>query len=174
MDVLLLTEESRSGARRWPVRIVLLLVVAAAVVLGIHYAQAWIGPAPAPSAAGPSGLLVPSPNDAAWVDYYRSRREGVAMAVHLPGAPAADGVVVWEKYIEQNKSVVALAEIHYDCQRHTRRSARMAVYRNGALDGVAALPAGPAAVPVAEDSVENDALALVCLGKTPEVVDDDN
>ncbi len=172
MEVLLLTEESRTAAGRWPLRLLLALVIAGLLFLAGHFAMHWLGPGPAPRAVGPSGLLVPSPNDTAWVDYYRSRRDGVAMAVHLPSARAADGIVVWEKYVEQGRAVVALAEIHYDCQHRTRRSARMAVYREGTLDGVAALPTGPAPVPVAEDSVENDALALVCQGKPPEIVDD--
>ena len=174
MEVLLLTEDSRAGAGRWLPRLLLLTGALLLLAVSAHYVQRRLQTPPPVPAVAPAGLLVPSPNDTAWVDYYRSHRDGVAMAVHLPSARAADGVVVWEKYVEQNKAVVALAEIHYDCQHHTRRSARMAVYREGNLDGVAALPGGNALVPVAADSVENDALVLVCSGKAPDVIDDDN
>ena len=175
MDVLLLTERPRGGPGRWlwPLLMAagLALLLAAGVASYKRHAGAHMGPGT--RAQGPSGLVVPSPNDPGWTEYYRNARAGVSMAVHLPALRRGDLVVVWQKYVEQPRSVLALAEIHYDCRQHTRHSARMAVYRNGSLDGVADMPGASVAVPVEENSVEQDALTLVCSGKMPESIDDE-
>lgn len=176
MEVLLLTEESRASAGRWWLfsAVVLMALGAALLLLAAQRAVPAAHESGASRAEGPSGLLVPSPNDAAWTDYYRSRQDGVRMSVHLPATHRGDAVIVWERFSEAARATVALAEMHYDCGRRTRRSARMAVYRNGVLDGIADLPNVPVPVAVATDSVEQDALLLVCEGRLPAVVDDAN
>lgn len=166
----------RAGLARWTVTLLLIAVVAGALLwrgslLGRLAAEPGDG---ARRSTGPAGRVVPSPNDAAWVDYYRNRQEGVSMAVHLPVDHGSSEVVVWEKFADAGASVVALSEMHYDCSRRTRRSARMAIYRGGLLQGVVPLPAAAAAVPVPSQSVEEDALVLACTGEAPQDVDQDS
>jgi hypothetical protein len=175
MEVLLLDEdEVRTGSMRLPLLLLTLAMLAFAVAIWSHLRAGQTGSAAAAvRATGPSGMLVPSPNDPAWTDYYRSHKEGVEMAVHMPGTRKGDGVVVWEKYHDQAKGVIALAEVHYDCPAQTRRSARMAIYRNGSLNGVADMPNSGTSVPVAAGSVEFDALELACRGKIPDTIDED-
>jgi hypothetical protein len=122
-------------------------------------------------AAGPK-LLVPAPNDSAWVDYYRNRAEGVQMAVHMPPAHSADTTVVWEKFAEARTAVVALAQVRYDCHQRTRRSDKIALYREGHFAGYSYLRQDAGPVPVAEETVEGDAFELACFGKLPEAVDE--
>ncbi|MDE3012286.1 MAG: hypothetical protein KGI67_15495 [Pseudomonadota bacterium] len=174
MEVLLLTEESRAATGRWWLfsAVVLMALGAGLLLLAAQRGLPAAHESSAARAEGPSGLLVPSPNDAAWTDYYRSRRDGVRMSVHLPATRRGDSAIVWERFSEAARATVALAEMHYDCGRRTRRSARMAVYRNGALDGIADLPGAADPVAVVADSVEQDALLLVCEGRLPAVVDE--
>lgn len=174
MEVLLLDEEEgRIGSMRLPLLLLILAMFSFAVAIWSHLRTVHAANAAAAArATGPSGTVVPAPADPAWTDYYRARKEGVEMAVHMPVTRKGDGVLAWEKYADQSRGVVALAEVLYDCPAQTRRSTRMAIYRNGALEGVADMPGSRVATPVAAGSVEFDALELACRGKIPDTIDE--
>ena len=171
LEYVVAKEQQPASWRVWLLLIALIACAALAAAVWWQQAAAQVDGARRRSPAH-GGLLVPAPSDPGWVDYYRSKAEAVQMAVHLPAVRTQNELVVWEKFAQQQSSVVALSEVHYDCARHTRRAPKMAVYRNGVFGGYAYDAAAAEAVMVAPDSVEDDALALVCFGTAPAEIDD--